>query len=67
MPGCAVSAWPVSAKPCTTLNTPSGRPASWNTSARLNADNGVNSAGLKIIALPAASAGADFQAAICSG
>ena len=42
-------------------------PASSNISSSLTAVNGVNSAGLKIMALPQASAGAAFQQAICNG
>ena len=67
MRSCWVSNWPVSAKPCTTLNTPSGSPASLKTSASFSAVRGVSSAGLKIMALPQARAGAAFQQAICSG
>ncbi len=53
--------------PCTTLNTPGGTPLSVRSPASLNAVSGVTSLGLKIIALPAASAGADFQHAIWIG
>jgi hypothetical protein len=44
-----------------------GTPASAYTSASSVAVRGVSSAGLKIIALPHASAGADFQHAIWIG
>ena len=57
----------MSAKPCTTWNTPAGTPASSKISSSFTALNGVSSAGLKIMALPQASAGAAFQQAICSG
>ena len=46
---------------------PGGRPASWMTSASSSAVSGVVSAGLSTQVLPAASAGASFQAAISSG
>jgi hypothetical protein len=42
-------------------------PASSNICSSFTALNGVSSAGLKIMALPQASAGAAFQQAICSG
>ncbi len=64
---CAVSHWPTSPAPCTTLNTPAGTPASTKISASLIAPSGVSSDGLNINALPAARAGPDFQHAICSG
>jgi hypothetical protein len=67
MSGCQVSSRPVSAKPWTTLKMPSGSPASVKISASLTALSGVSSAGLKIMALPQASAGAAFQQAIWSG
>jgi len=47
--------------PVTTLNTPSGTPASWQISAKRSAVSGVWDAGLITIVLPAASAGAIFQ------
>ena len=47
--------------PVTTLNTPSGRPASWQSSANLSAVSGVSDAGLSTTVLPAASAGAIFH------
>ncbi len=65
--GFAVNHCPTSAAPCTTLNTPAGTPASMKISASLIAPSGVSSEGLKITALPAASAGPDFQQAICRG
>ena len=48
-------------KPCTTLNTPAGTPASWKASAISVADEGVSSDGLQTMALPQISAGAAFQ------
>lgn len=66
--GCSVSALPTLApSPGNTLNTPSGKPASVNISANVSAVSGVTSLGLKIIALPAASAGAAFHSAIWMG
>ena len=66
--GCSVRAEPTPApSPGNTLNTPSGRPASVKISASFSAVNGVTSLGLKIIALPAASAGAAFHSAIWIG
>ena len=47
--------------PVTTLSTPSGSPASWQSSANLSAVSGVCDAGLMTTVLPAASAGASFQ------
>ena len=45
----------------TTLKTPSGSPASWQSSANLSAVSGVCDAGLITMVLPAASAGAIFH------
>ena len=53
--------------PVTRLNTPAGRPASWMTSARMNALIGATSLGFSTTVLPAASAGATFSAIWCSG
>ena len=65
---CRPSAWPaVSPRPGTTLKTPSGMPASEASSARRIVLSEVSSAGLMIRLLPAASAGAAFQAAIMIG
>lgn len=50
--------------PCTTLNTPQGRPAVVKTSARMFAVRGVTSDGLKMKVFPAARAGAHFQSAL---
>ncbi|MNE39005.1 hypothetical protein D3C80_1329290 [compost metagenome] len=66
--GCRPRARPaVSPRPGTTFSTPSGTPASSASSARRNAENGDCSAGLSTTLLPAASAGASFQAAMSSG
>ena len=53
--------------PVTTLNTPSGTPASWASSASLSVVRGVAEAGLRTTELPAARAGPIFQMAIISG
>ncbi|MOA13908.1 hypothetical protein D3C78_1339770 [compost metagenome] len=68
----ATSGWltrsgPVSRSPWMTLNRPFGKPASMRISAIFNAPSGVFSEGLKTMALPAISAGAAFQQAICCG
>ncbi len=66
--GCSTSRWPtVRPGPTTTFTTPSGTPASRAISAKRSAVSGVSSAGLSTTVLPAASAGASFQAAIASG
>ena len=49
------------------LTTPGGRSACWQTSAKRSALNGVVEAGLRTTVLPAARAGAIFQASIRSG
>ena len=66
-PGCSTSASPVAPSPVTMLTTPGGRPASRQISAKASAVSGVNSAGFSTTVLPAASAGAIFQASISSG
>ncbi len=65
--GCSTSGCPTLApRPQTTLNTPLGRmSATMRASSRLL--RGVCSLGLSTTVLPAASAGAIFQAAIISG
>ena len=66
--GCAAIASPTTGPtPVTRLNTPSGRPASSITSARMNALIGATSLGFSTTVLPAASAGATFSAIWCSG
>ena len=65
---CRASASPASwPKPGSTLNTPSGMPASATSSARRSTLSGDFSEGLSSTELPVASAGASFQAAISSG
>jgi hypothetical protein len=64
----ATSAAPASSPiPCTTFSTPSGRPASRETSASIEAVSGAHSGGLKTTVLPAASAGARRQVPSISG
>ncbi|MNH13660.1 hypothetical protein D3C79_732400 [compost metagenome] len=66
--GCRPSACPAcSPRPGTTFSTPSGTPACSASWARRRAENGDCSAGLSTTLLPAASAGASFQAAMSSG
>ena len=66
--GSAISAWPVSAPPGSTCSRPSGRPASSNTRARLTPPHtAVRGSGLRITALPSASAGATERIERISG
>src|SRR6195952_3452666 len=68
IPGCSLIAAPTSGpRPLTRLNTPFGTPASCMISAKINADDGVNSDGFSTIVHPAASAGATLQAIWFSG
>ena len=67
MPGWVTSVEPMSPAPVTMLTTPGGRSASAMISASTRIDSGVVSAGLITTVLPAARAGAIFQAAISSG
>ena len=62
-----VSAWPVSIPPGTTESTPSGRPASANTSAKAFVVSGVSAAGLSTTVQPASSAGPSLLTARNSG
>ncbi|CPJ45083.1 Uncharacterised protein [Bordetella pertussis] len=59
--GCAISASTACLSPCTTLNTPSGRPASLSSSARRSAAEGSRSDGLSTKVLPQASATGNIQ------
>ena len=62
MLGCSAMAAPTSGpRPLIRLNTPFGTPASRRISAKINAEDGVNSEGLRIMVQPAASAGATLQ------
>ncbi|SHS50881.1 Uncharacterised protein [Mycobacteroides abscessus subsp. abscessus] len=65
--GLLVSARPVSAPPGTTDSTPSGTPASANTSARMKLDSGVSAAGLSTTVQPARNAGPILLSARNSG
>ena len=65
--GWLTKAAPVSPNPVTILTTPGGNPASLKSSANLQAETGVYSAGFKIMVHPHARAGANFQIAINSG
>ena len=66
-PGWVTSAIPISPGPVMMLTTPAGRSAWRQTSAKSSALSGVVLAGLSTTVLPAASAGAIFQASISSG
>ena len=63
----STSAAPVRPSPVTMLTTPGGSSAWRTTSQKRSAVSGVVSAGLSTTVLPAASAGASFQASISSG
>ena len=66
--GCVTSASPASwPKPVTTLITPGGIPASCTSAANSSVEADACSDGLMTTALPAASAGATFQAISSSG
>ena len=67
MSGSRTRAAPVAPSPGTIETTPGGSSASWRISASSSAVTGVVSAGFSTAVLPAASAGASFQAAISSG
>jgi hypothetical protein len=63
--GSAVIAAPTSPAPATRLTTPAGR---WSRhGASISVETGVISEGLQTVALPAARAGASFQASSSSG
>ncbi len=67
-PGCRVSAAPASSPiPWSTLNAPSGSPASRAMSASREAVSGAHSGGFSTTAFPAASAGATRHVASMSG
>ena len=66
--GWVTSASPISdPKPVTMLTTPGGRPASSNSRPNSSAETEENSDGFQTTVLPAASAGASFQAASSKG
>src|SRR5215217_9229979 len=54
--GWSIKASTVSLAPCTTLNTPSGKPASEKSSARRSAERGVLWEGFKMKVFPVATA-----------
>ncbi|CAB4964620.1 unannotated protein [freshwater metagenome] len=66
-PGCSTSIRPVSPAPVMMFTTPGGRSACWQISANASAVRDVVSAGFRTTVLPAASAGAIFQASMRSG
>src|SRR5205814_4776098 len=67
MLGCSLMAAPTSGpSPLIRLNTPLGTPASCRISAKINADDGVNSDGLRIMVQSAGSAGATFPSILHS-
>jgi hypothetical protein len=66
-PGCSTSAAPVSPSPVATWNIPRGTPASSASCASRSGVMDASSDGLRMTALPAASAGAAQRAATCSG
>ena len=69
--GCSTISRPVSRSPQMTLKMPRGSSSSSSTPPMISAistvEAGVVSEGLRTTALPAASAGANFQTAISSG
>ena len=56
-----------SLSPCTTWNTPAGRPASMNSSASRSGTEGSRSEGLRMKAFPHARAGPAFHSGIIAG
>src|SRR5579875_895892 len=66
-PGCAASSSATRPVPVTRLNTPGGKSAASNASARMYPDSDVSAAGLSTTVQPAASAGASWQNARISG
>ena len=66
-PGWVTSDIPTAPGPGTMLTTPGGRSAWRQTSANSSAVSGVVDAGLRTTVLPAARAGAIFQASMSSG
>ena len=65
--GSATSACPAAPSPSTSSSTPSGRPPAANASASACDKIGVSPLGFQTTALPQSSAGAIFQAGICTG
>ncbi len=67
MSGCSRIASTATLSPCTTLNTPSGTPASWSSSARKFAADGSFSDGLRMNVLPVAMAVANIHIGTMAG
>ena len=67
MPGCARRASTASLSPCTTLNTPSGRPASASSDASSSDADGSFSEGLSTNALPQAMASGNIHIGTMAG
>src|ERR1700686_1058788 len=65
--GCIKSASTATLSPCTTLKTPSGRPASFQSCATNTATEGSRSDGLRTNEFPAAIAGANIHAGTIIG
>ena len=66
--GCSIRRWPTTEPfPTSTLTTPSGIPASRQSSPRRIAESGVSSAGFRTTVFPHASAGPSFQLAMFAG
>ena len=66
-PGCSSSASTATLSPCTTLKTPSGKPASLRSSAVSNEADGSFSEGLRTKQLPQAIAGAHIHMGTIAG
>ena len=67
MPGCSSSESTATLSPWTTLNTPSGTPASWSSSARNSEAEGSFSQGLRMNVLPHAMAIANIHIGTMAG
>src|SRR5262245_4993852 len=67
IPGCSSSASTATLSPCTTLNTPSGTPASLRSSAVRSDADGSFSDGLRMKQFPHASAGAHIHMGTIAG
>src|SRR6478736_1077098 len=65
--GCSSSASTATLSPCTTLNTPSGMPASWSNCARYTDADGSFSDGLSTNVFPHAIAGANIHIGTIAG
>ena len=65
--GCASRASTASLSPLITLNTPSGRPASFSSAARISAVDGSRSDGFRTNALPQTSAIGNIHSGTMAG